>query len=149
MGVDAALEKTALIISEITVAHEERTFEVVKAYKQIPQQLSAAPSGIWAGLELRLDPVERAVSRRQLIFTIHAQVFFPFTNFEYSAAVASKFLDTMIDKFDTEGTLRASVSSHTFRGGDPTIGFLTHSGTTTVGIDVFLDCVLVEGKDFS
>lgn len=150
MGLNDIMTNVATIMSEITVVDRDgNTHENEHAYKLFPSDGDAVPSGIWSAQELTLPEIERHLSRRQIEPIVHVQVHFSQTGREEAADMALRFLDQMVDKFDQESTLRSSVNSHRFRGGDPTIADLTFGGVTRPGIDVFLDCVLNEAKDFA
>jgi hypothetical protein len=93
----------------------------------------------------------RAIGLRELVFTVHAQLFAAPADREQDRAldIATAFLDSFITALDANVSLSQSVTEANLRGSSPTLAILERGGLAFAGLDLFIDIVMKEAKNFA
>ena len=91
---------------------------------------------------------ERAPQQRIQHYTVHMQLFIDDTDHDRAADIATAFHVALVDALDAATSLSGSVVYQQLRGGSPTLATLTR-GRDYIGLDLFCELTLKEGKAFS
>ena len=148
MDIRTALDQIVTIQGGLSIT-SPLSVSVKKAYKYVPNASVALPDApAWTN-DWTLTSLERFVSLRIQNYTVHMQLFVKDANIDRAADIASAFLDKLITALDADISLSQTVTQHTLRGGNPTLVGLERANLPYIGLDLFLDLEMKEGKTFS
>jgi hypothetical protein len=86
-------------------------------------------------------------SFRTQLYAVHIQLSIDDAA-EVAADIATSFLVEFLDQLDRDPNLANSCTHAVPRGGDPTLAEFVRSNKTYIGLDMFLDVTMKEGKTF-
>ena len=82
-------------------------------------------------------------------YTVHMQLFVDNADKDVAADIAAGFHVALVDALDISTSLGGTVAMQIIRGGSPTLAVLERSGQAYMGLDLYLDLTLKEGKAFA
>lgn len=136
LAVEAALTISSPVAASIKNAY--RYFPANDATPECPCFLNS-----WTMVD-----EERAPQQRIQHYTVHMQLFIDDSDHNQAADIATAFHVALVDALDAATSLSGSVVYQQLRGGSPTLATLTR-GRDYIGLDLFCELTLKEGKAFS
>lgn len=148
MDIRTALDQVVTIQAGLAIT-SPITATIKKAWKYMaPQEQLAPDCPCWMNT-WRMDNEDRSPSMRVQFYVVNMQLFTDDADQERAADIATAFHVALVDALDAKLTLSGAVKQQTLRGGDPSLAILERGGRAYVGLNLFLDIILKEGKDFA
>ena len=122
---------------------------IKRAYLYMPNQATVAPDAPCVMNDWSLTGIERVGGIRIQKYAVHIQLFVDDSDQDQAADIATAFQVAFVDALDGATSLSGTVVMADLRGGSPTLALLERAGRAYIGLDLFLDLTLKEGKAFS
>jgi hypothetical protein len=118
-----------------------------------PQSVAIADSPAFINEWIFDKEVRTTNGLRQQFYTDHMQLFVYDADSNQAADIATAFMEAIVDTFDAHETLGGAAFRTHLRGSGggnrPTLFPVTWAGYTFIGLDLFLDVELTEGKTYA
>lgn len=139
----------AVAAVQLGISIDDPAMEMRAAFAYVPDAKAALPIPAWVN-SWSMPSHSAQFSNRSVIYTVHMQLFAVPAAVEQERAmrVCSLFHEQVLLAFEDldNSTLGATVSIHTLRGNDPTMGRLEHGGQAYIGLDYLLDVQMQEAR---
>ena len=147
MDIRTCLAQIIILQKELAIT-APITMDLEAAYKYVPPAKVQIPANPFFQNSWTLVSEDRNVSQRVQQYMVQMQLLVKDADMDRAADIATAFHVQAVDKFDAKVDLNGTCSSQTLRGGNPTLVVITRSNLSYVGLDLFLDVRMVEGKTF-
>ena len=147
MDIRTALDRIVAVQGNLTIT-DPITTSVAEAWKYRPPGKVALNSFPLFMNEWTFVDEKRANSLREQEYTVHMQLAVLDADANQAADIASAFHGALVDAFDADVNLDNTVTRQSLRGGNPTLVNLEFAGQPYIGLDLFMDIVMSEGKTF-
>lgn len=151
MDISSVIEVVAGMQGELAIT-DPISMTVKKVWPDFPPKSVAIADSPAAMNEWIFDREDRTTQGlREQYYTDHMQYFFYDAGEAQAAKIARSFMAAIVDMFDTSETLAGTCSWTKLRGkggNSPLIFPITWAGHTFIGLDLFLDIRLTEGKTY-
>ena len=147
MDIRTALTNLIAIQAAVTIT-VPGAHTVAVAYKYFPPQ-DVAVAEIFFQNDWALVTEERLNGMHRQHYIVHSQLFVTESDMDQAADIATAMMADYVDRLDADITLGGAVTNSELRGGSPTMGTLRRGSLEYMGLDLFLDLILAEGKTFT
>ncbi len=153
MGIRAAMDALVLIQQELQITEPE-TMGIAHAYKFVPPEDVVMPQEPTWMNAFTLTTYDRHSSMSVSLWSVHSQLFIGDAEHDKLADIAAAFLEAFIVDMDANSQLNdaagsPTVTNHFIRGGNPTLAILPRANRPYVGLNLFIDLHVIEGKTFT
>jgi hypothetical protein len=130
--------------------------QIKRAYPYVPDFGVGAPATPMMMNEWSFDREDRTnQGLRQQYYTVHMQLLVYDAKTDRAADIATAFMEPIVDAFDAADVLHGAAFWTKLRGragaggSVPTLFPVTWAGKKHMGLDLFLDLTLTEGKTYA
>ena len=154
MDIRSALDAIVYLQGQLRITDPD-AIDIVRVFKYFPDQNTVLKGQTPAWMnEWTLVSEERHSSMRIQSYQVHMQFLGYDAQSSVAADIATAFMAELVDALDADVALKGegtapTVTQSSLRGGQPTLALLNRGRLSYIGLDLFLDLEMKEGKDFS